>query len=193
MTRRLHPRREGADPPSPRPSPPGRGWRGRLDSPTRVAVQWLLLSIVLFAGCVSRSGNSASGPVERLDLLLTALALDLDGKPGVDGFGARLYAGNRRSALGTPLTTGRLEFVMYDGVVRPEELTAGTPRHVWSYEPRALASLAQMTSIGTGYQFALAWGDDRPRRDRITIVARYTSAAGAIVLSAPGSISLTEK
>ncbi len=153
------------------------------------------LSLAGLNGCASRpvGAGTAARPVERLDLILTSLALDLDGQPGVDGFGARIYASVRGSAIGTPLAGGRLQFLMYDGVVRPEDLAAATPLRVWTYEAAALRPYAQLTSIGTGYRFALAWGDQVPHRERVTVIARHSAADGRVVHSAPGSIPLSVK
>ena len=166
--------------------------------PTRMASGIpLLLLLAGLAGCASGTsrpaGSGASRAVERLDLLLTAVAVDLDGKPGPDGFGARVYASNRRSSLGTAVTAGRLEILMFDGVVRAEDLATAKPLRVWTYDADALRPIAQRTSIGTGYQFGLAWGDRQPTHERITIVARYVASDAFTVLSAPGSIPLTNR
>ncbi len=158
---------------------------------------FFILALGLFAlgGCASRRSEGSAGgrPVERLDLFLLPLALDLDGRPGPDALGARVYAGSRRSAIGAPLTSGRLEMLLFDGVVRADELGQATPLRVWSYEGGKLAAYAQKTSIGTGYRFILSWGEQAPRKERITLVARYTAPDGFVVTSAPGSIPLVVK
>jgi hypothetical protein len=154
-----------------------------------VIAGWMLVAFL--AGCAidpSRSGKSRA--VERVDLLLTSVAVDLDGKPGLDGFGARVYASNRRSSIGAVLTEGRLELLLFDGVVGAAEVTKTEPLKVWTYDANALKPFAQYTSIGTGYRFALGWGDRRPSRSRITIVARYVASDGFTVVSAPGTIPL---
>ncbi len=173
----------------------GAGELPRWKSTRVFAAVFFLLGLVGLTGCASRpvGAGSVARPVERLDLILTSLALDLDGRPGVDGFGARVYASVRGSAVGTPVSAGRLEFLMYDGVVRPEALAGATPLQVWSYDAGVLRPFAQLTSIGTGYRFALAWGDKIPRRERITIIARHTGLDGRVVNSAPGSIPLSVK
>lgn len=168
--------------------------RGRWRGAGVLAIGCALLLAGL-TGCATRptGAGTAARPVERLDLILTSLALDLDGKPGADGFGARIYASVRGSAVGVPLAGGRLQFLMYDGVIRPEELAEALPLQVWTYEAAALAPYAQLTSIGTSYRFALSWGGKVPRRDRITIIARHTAADSRVVHSAPGSIPLSVK
>lgn len=152
---------------------------------------------VLPPGCSSPASSKGGSPVvrtvERLDMLLTPVALDLDGRPGADGFGVRIYASNRKSAFGNPIVEGTLEIVMYDGTVRTDELAGATPLRAWRYPAAELKVHSQKTSIGTGYRFGLAWGGQMPRGDRITVVARYEASDGFVVVSAPGAITLTVK
>jgi hypothetical protein len=156
-------------------------------------------AVMLFSGCASdgrgeRGGSGLGGaarPVERLDLLLTSVGLNLDGKPGADGFGARVYASSRKSSAGTPLARGKLEILMYDGVVRGDEIGSVAPLRTWSYDASELKPYVQKTSIGTGYRFVLAWGEQTPKAGRITVVARYTGPDGMPVYAAPGNIPLT--
>jgi hypothetical protein len=154
---------------------------------------WLLLLTLMLAGCAGTGGRTSGARVEQLDLLLTPMALDLDGQPGLDGFGARIYASNRRSSSGVVISDGRLEIQLFDGVIPAEEAAAAKPLRVWSYEPPGLKPFAQTTSIGTGYRFGLSWGAQRPKGPRITIVARYIGPGGGVVTSAPGSIPLTTR
>ena len=162
-----------------------------------VAVLFGTLAAIFATGCSSPSpssgGPNAVRPVERLDLLLTPVALDLDGRPGADGFGVRIYASNRKSAFGSPIGEGTLEILMYDGTVRTDELANATPMRTWRYPASELKPYSQKTSIGMGYRFGLTWGEQMPRGDRITVVARYVGADNYVVASAPGAISLTVK
>jgi len=155
-----------------------------------------LVAILLAAGCSSprsSNGGSAVRPVERLDLLLTPMALDLDGRPGADGFGVRIYASNRRSAFGSAIHEGTLEVLMYDGSVRTEDLAKTPPLRTWRYPASELKPYSQKTSIGTGYRFALGWGEQKPQGERITVLARYEAPDKVTVTSAPGAISLMVK
>ena len=159
---------------------------------------WLAILAVASLGpaCSSPRSSSASGatrPIERLDLLLTPMALDLDGRPGADGFGVRVYASGRRSAFGSPIGQGALEILMFDGTIRAEDLPLATPLRTWRYEAAELKPFAQKTSIGTGYRFALSWGEQKPRGERITVLARYVAPDKLTVTSAPGAIPLTLK
>ncbi len=154
------------------------------------------LAALSAAGCSSTGASSgldssrSSAAVDRLHLLVTAIALEMDGKPGPDGFGARIYASSRNLAAATPIRSGRLEVLMYDGSVKPEEMAAVKPLQTWVFEPKQLRALTQQTSIGTGYRFALAWGENKPSQNRVTIVAKHFSENGAEVVSAPGIVPL---
>ncbi len=180
----------------------GRGNAGtiRLDKLAKHAPLWLvILSVVLFVGGCSTSqstGGASSGSVraiERLDLLLTPMALDLDGRPGMDGFGVRIYASNRKSAFGGPILQGNLEILLYDGTLRAEQLAGVAPLKTWRYAAGELKPFSQKTSIGTSYRFALSWGEQKPKEERITVVARYVGSDNFVVSSAPGAIPLTVK
>lgn len=151
--------------------------------------------VVGFSGCASngsRTGDAApaSGAIEQLHLLVTAVALDMDGKPGPDGFGARVYASSRTSAEAIPITGGKLEIAMYDGTVQSAEVGAGKPLQTWLFEPKKLRGLVQRTAIGVGYAFALAWGENKPTQNRVTIIARYHSGKASAIVSAPGIVPL---
>ena len=94
-------------------------------------------------------------------------------------------------AEATPIACGRLGIVMYDGTVKPAQMAAAKPLQTWVFDAQKLRALIQRTSIGAGYRFALAWGENKPTQNRVTIIARYLSENGAEVLSAPGIVPLT--
>lgn len=150
----------------------------------------LLLILLLAAGC--RSTPSASNsPIDQLHLLVTSVALNLDDKPGPDGVGVRVYASRKGEAQALPITSGALDILMYDGNLPLNELPAREPLRTWSYPAAKLKPQLQETSIGTSYRFAAVWGDDKPKGDRVTLVARYTSPSGQVVYSAPSSVPLS--
>lgn len=164
----------------------------------------LLALLVMIPACSSRKQDPSTSPsaarsarsgsalaIEQLHLLLTAVAVDMDGRPGPDGFGVRLYASNRRSSDAPAITQGRLEILMYDGSFTAAQLQGAEPLRVWSFDPGELKLRSQRTSIGMSYQFALAWGDQKPKHNLITIRARYSPGQGEPVLSGPGSIPIS--
>jgi hypothetical protein len=173
---------------------------GAKRTPLGVTVLFTAVAIVaaiMAAGCSSpRSsprGSTVVRPVERLDLLLTPVALDLDGRPGADGFGVRVYASNRQSTFGNRILEGTLEILMYDGTVRTDGLATATPLRTWRYPASELKPYSQKTSIGLSYRFGLRWGEQIPRGARITVVARYEGPDKYVVMSAPGAISIPVK
>ncbi len=156
-----------------------------------LAAQVLSCLFLLGSGCAHRPDIPTTSLPVRLELLLTSMAVDMDGRPGADGFGARIYATTKQSALGAVLVDGRLELAMFDGVIRPSELTGAVPLKIWTYPASDLKPYSQITSIGNGYRFALAWGDQKPTKERITVVARYVPKDGTAIVSLPGTITLT--
>lgn len=149
------------------------------------------------AGCATgpntvqaRSGGKSPAPVEQLYLLLTSMAVDLDGSPGPDGFGVRLYAGSRKAKEAPLIVEGTVEFRMFDGRLAGSELQSAPPLKTWRFDAAELKSKIQRTEIGASYRFMLAWGDSRPSKSTVTIVARYEPPLGPPVWSGLGTIPI---
>ena len=167
-------------------------------APRCFRLAFALVLLLLGTSCASsRRANmpksGSAGPaqkVEQLHMLLTAVAVDIDGKPGPDGFGVRLYASNRRSSDAPPITDGKLEMVMFDGAWSGPQLESATPLKIWTFDAGELRARAHKTSIGMSYQFVLGWGENRPTKSLITVRARYTPEKGTPVLSGPGTIPI---
>ena len=75
--------------------------------------------------------------------------------------------------------------MMYDGVPMAVAGAPPQPLRVWKYSAAELKRFVTEGSIGTSYQIAQRWGDARPASNRISVVVRYTTAAGGSILSAP--------
>jgi hypothetical protein len=165
------------------PESPGRSF------PACLRRGWLHLAvaILLFAcGCATTGGGGSS--VDELHLLTIPLAINFDTEPGADGFAIKVYASRASDPKPVSMPRGSMEILMYDGVVRAADLEKARPLRTWSFAADALRDHQYRTSIGVGYQFALAWGDARPAADHITVLARYRSPEGQVIASLPGSI-----
>ena len=177
---------------------PGRNMPGRARCPQRAAslrfiALWVsVLSLALCVGCRSISSGS-TGPINQLHLLVTSVALNLDGKPGADGVGVRLYASRRGEPAALSITQGTLEILMFDGNVPLDELSRQQPRHTLTYPAEKLKPYIQETSVGISYRFAALWGQDQPKGERVTVVARYTGLTGQPIYSAPSSVPTSVK
>src|SRR5687768_11693122 len=64
---------------------------------------------------VKRPARVSGGKVEELHLFGAPVALNLDGVPGPDGVGVRVYASARKVSRGIPITSGLLELLIFDG------------------------------------------------------------------------------
>lgn len=154
-------------------------------------VIWLVCLLVLFfSGCGSLSSRSKAS-IDQLHLLVTSVALNLDGKAGADGVGVRVYASRRGETTAVPITTGQLEILMFEGTVPASDLPNHKAAYTWTYPADKLKPQMQETSIGMSYRFAAIWGENKPSGDRVTFVARYTSPAGQVIYSAPSSVPLS--
>lgn len=150
------------------------------------------LALLIAGGCATGAGDRGEALAE-LHLFGLPVALNLDGKPGPDGIGVRVYASAAGLAKGVPISRGTLEVLMFDGVVPESEVQSKPPRHSWTLPAAALKPFASDTSIGTGYQLALRWDQDAPRTSVVTVMARYHSPDGADLQSAANTVSVALK
>jgi hypothetical protein len=168
---------------------------------SRVALIWMaaFCSCLLFStGCATAEKSvppataaaPARSPIDELNILAVPVALNLDHLPGLDGFMIKIYPGTRKRPRSVPIESGQLEIFMYDGLASVNSVHVPNPRRVWTYTAADLKQFEIKTAIGTGYQLAPLWGEARPTRDKITVIARYTSPTGAIVASAPSVIAV---
>lgn len=79
--------------------------------------------------------------------------------------------------------------MMFDGLLSGTT-NAPQPLCTWKYAAEELPRYELKGAVGTGYQLSPLWGENRPVRNRITVVARYLSPAGFTLASAPSVISV---
>lgn len=121
------------------------------------------------------------------------VALELDGKPGPDGIGVRIYASARGTAHGLPIRRGTLDVLMFEGMVDTRLIGTMPAQQVWSFSPAQLQGMSAATSLGMGYQLALRWEKAPPREPIVTVVARYRSPEGRIIYSSSDTIPITPR
>jgi hypothetical protein len=146
-----------------------------------------MLAVVLL-GCASLSGGGGKGDVTELHLFGLPITVNLDGKPGADGFAVRIYANKNGEAKGSHISAGTLEVLMFDGVVGANEFLQQKPQQTWRFSPREMSRFEEQTSLGRGYKVALRW-QQMPKRNHITVLARYLPPKGEPIYSTPSTIS----
>lgn len=152
----------------------------------------LFAALALVPGC-SHGVGRGSGAVSEVHLFGVPVALNLDGRPGPDGIGVRIYASGSTVARGLEIRQGVLEVLMFDGAVDGGSVRGATPRKVWALDAKDLKPLAAETSLGVGYQLALRWEGSRPRSSVVTVAARYRGPDGREQWSAANTISVALK
>ena len=191
----LPPRSTLHAPRSPGPVPPDFGFR--ISAAPLAAL--VLLSLFLgAAGCVTSGPRAKPAPkepsskarVDELDLVTMPVAVNLESKLGLSGIQVKIYASDSQRPKPHAITDGTLEILMFEGLVGDSFDQTNRCRHLWSFPARDLLTSAVTTTVGTGYLFPLAWGKDRPRADKITVVARYLPPQGPVIYSAPSYISI---
>jgi hypothetical protein len=154
---------------------------------------WLLIALLaMMSGC-AHGGRQGAGSVSEVHLFGVPVALNLDGAPGPDGIGVRIYASGPAVARGVEIRQGVLEVLMFDGSVDGGSVRGATARKVWALDAKDLKPLAAETSLGVGYQLALRWEGSRPRSSVVTVTARYRGPDGRELWSAANTISVALK
>ncbi len=157
------------------------------------AVVFSGLILLFIAGCASlSSGGGSGGRVDEGDLFGLPGALNMDNKPGADGFAWRVLLTKTGSAKGSPVRDGAIEVLMFDGVVSVEKLVGESPAQTWHFTARELARYEEQSSLGRGYRFALQWRE-APTHGHLTVLARYAPVKGEPVYSAPSTISAASR
>jgi hypothetical protein len=141
-------------------------------------------AVLLLAACATTGG----GAVDEVHLFGMPAALNLDSKPGADGFAVRVYLTKVDNAKGATLRNGALEILMFDGLVAGNDLFAKPPAQTWKFSPSEITRFEEVTSLGHGYRFALRWSQP-PKSPHITVLARYIPAKGEPIYSPPSTIS----
>jgi hypothetical protein len=142
------------------------------------------------SGCATSGGGD---PIAEVHLFGVPVALNLDGVPGPDGIGVRIYASAPGVARGVEIQRGALEVLMFEGAVGELESRTRQPHKLWSFAGPALKAFEAETALGVGYQLALRWDKNPPRTRFVTVVARYRGAGGAELWSAPNTVSVAAK
>jgi hypothetical protein len=182
--------------------------KGADPAPARAGLHWVakascasVLILCLAAGCVTEfqdrptplAFDFGATAIEEINLLAIPVALNLDLAPGVDGFVIKVFASNRKRPKPFPIVSGQIEVLMFDGIPRPLGEVLPQPLRTWQYSAEDLKQFQMESSIGTSYQLAPAWAENAPARNKISVVARYTSPDGATITSAPSIISVALK
>lgn len=160
-----------------------------FSAPLRLCVFALLL------GCVTEKPSSndtptPSGPITQITLLAAPMALNLDGLPGAESIALKVYAGTANSPKPVPITTGTLDIVAFEGVLK-KSTNPPQPFKIWTFTASELRRRQFKASIGTGYEISASWLGLRPNADRLTVLARYQTQGGRPVYSSASTISLT--
>jgi hypothetical protein len=155
------------------------------------------IALLGLGGCASlpersTGGGPGSGEVVQVNIITSPVGLDLNGKPGLDGFSAKLYANSARNPKPVPIRSGTIEIVMFDGTLfgrtnLPPALAT------WTFPAAELRPGEFTAGIGTGYNLILPWGTNRPTQRMVTVGARYTSPSGLVITSSPSSVTVIDR
>ncbi len=158
-----------------------------------LTVAFSLALLAFIDGCTTdakkrNAAGQGSGPVDGLVLLSAAAAVDTHPPAGPDAVEMVIYPTGHDKPKTLPISSGKLEVLMFDGVINDQTSASVQPLKVWTLQPAELKASANKTAIGTSYPLTLLWGNNIPKQDNITIIARYVDPSGRTVYSAPSTI-----
>ncbi len=141
-------------------------------------------------GCGTVPGGGDG--VKQVHLFGLPVTLNLDGKPGMDGFAVRIFATKAGAAKGAVISGGAIEILMFDGVASHEVIARSDPTQRWKFDAKELAPFREKSALGDGYVLTLRW-NQMPAKGHITVVARHVPAKGEPIYSAPSTITSVMK
>lgn len=153
----------------------------------------------LLAGCpgpgAPAPGPSAMppAPVDAADDMIVQTpphAASWDGDATPDGLDVQLYFFVYRAQ--PPVTVqGRVEFLLYEGILQPADLPKQPPAYTWVFTGDLLRSRQARSTVGWGYAMQLGWGKNPPQTSSVTLLVKYTPNQGApIIFSKPITIAV---
>jgi hypothetical protein len=159
-----------------------------------------IVGLILSAGCNPPQSDKMSAtppePVVGVDHLMMDLTppavLTFGDRSGPGGVQVRLFFFQKGKNL--PVTvSGTLDAYLYESpddgkVVSRASLENARPLHTWQFSGEQLRQYLAKTIIGWGYVVPLAWGQDVPSADKITIQARYSVNGASYVYADPVTI-----
>ena len=149
---------------------------------------------VLLAGCPPR-GEVMPAPVALvagMEMEVKPQPADWDGRPGPDGIEVRVRLYRNDPVRAVPVS-GTLEFLLFAGILRSEQIARAKPLRTWSYVGEPLHRHARRDIVGWHYMLRLDWGADVPKADAVTLISRYKLPDGRWLYSDPNSAIVIAK
>ena len=140
------------------------------------------------AATVSATPPRAVDEVDDILILAGPTATNWDNRPGADGLDVNVYL--YRYARDLPvIVKGTLEFTLYEGVVRSEDLAEARHFRKWRFDADSLKQCMGHSQAGWGYRIRLSWSPAVPATTSVTLASRYVSRGGRIAYARPITIA----
>jgi len=151
------------------------------------ALGWALVAAA-GAGCGTRPARVPSRPPAPVDaptdmvVRTPPTAVNWDDRPGADGIPVLVHLFRRPDGSLPVMVRGRIRFDLYEGILRPEDISAASPWRTWQFQGEQLRLRAVRTPEGWGYAFRLDFSNAPPATSAVTVVTRYVGPDGRTVL-----------
>src|SRR5687768_10346538 len=110
----------------------------------------VLAAVLLAAGCGTLSGGRNEG-VDAVHVFGLPVTINMDTRPGPDGFAVRVFVTKNGGAKGATINNGSIEILMFDGAMKIDDLTTQEPKQSWKFNAKQLAAMREQTSLGMAY------------------------------------------
>jgi hypothetical protein len=156
--------------------------------------QWwmgiMLAMSMVVGGCEIASQGLQRDSIDEVNLLAPPRAMEVDASADMNATQARVLFAHRSKVV--DMTGGLLEFAMYDGNAKSHTDEA-KPLKTWQFTGGEMASHEGAMHGLRCYQFALPFEGTTPKKNAITLVARYSYNQQPPIYSAPVTIVVTDK
>ncbi len=150
-----------------------------------------------------RTGQPGSSPtsvvvapsprVDKIELEMAPFALNLDSAPGPDGVQVKVRFYNLEQPRAFTLQQGAIEFILFEGRVKDEEIAEIEPFYTWYFSAADLQSMGRNTLVGIQHAIVLNWAGHTPRATSLTLAARIPRPNASPLYARPVFLSTSPK
>ena len=150
-----------------------------------------------------RTGQPGSSPtsvvvapsprVDKIELEMAPFALNLDNQPGPDGVQVKVRLYNLDQPRAFSLQQGAIEFILFDGRVKDEDIAEIEPFYTWYFSAADFQATGRNTLVGIQHAIVLNWAGHTPRGTSLTLAARIPRPNAAPLYARPVFLSTAPK
>ncbi len=127
--------------------------------------------------------------VDKIELEMAPYAVNLDNRPGPDGVEVKVRLYNLDQPLAFGLQQGAIEFLLFEGRVKDEDIAEVEPFYSWHFSAADFQAARRNTLVGTQHAIVLNWSGQTPRGTTLTLAARIPRPSAGPLYARPVFLS----